>query len=224
MDRKQIFNKFRRIFEPILLVRSYFTIHCLGGGRALIKGRCHSLFAKCYISVSGRNNIITFGDMCQIRNTHIIINGNNNIINLGALCYIDGVSICIEDSNNTISIGRHCYIHNNTEISAIEGTEIRIGEDCLFSSDIIVRTGDSHSIIDVKTNKRINASQNITLGEHVWVGKRAMILKGSNIGPNSVVGAGAIVTKASEYQNNCVLAGIPARVIKNEINWMHIRS
>lgn len=160
------------------------------GGRAFIKGRSHALFTKCNISVSGKNNVIAFGDMCQIRNVHISICGDNNIIDLGELCYIDGISICIEDSNNTISIGRHCYIHNHTEISAIEGTEIKIEEDCLFSSDIVVRTGDSHSIIDVKTKKRINSSQNITLGEHVWVGKRAMILKGSNIGANSVVGAG----------------------------------
>ena len=66
----------------------------------------------------------------------------------------------------------------------------------MFSNDIEFRTGDSHSIVDLDTRKRINYSQNIHVGNHVWIGSRSIILKGVNIGNNSIIGTGSIVTKS----------------------------
>ncbi len=55
------------------------------------------------------------------------------------------------------------------------------------------------------------------IGNHVWIGENALILKGVKIGDNSIVGAGSVVTK--DVPNNSIVAGNPARIIKNNINW-----
>ena len=57
----------------------------------------------------------------------------------------------------------------------------------------------------------------IVIGNHVWIGRRAMIMKGVTIGDGAVVAAGAIVTK--DVPPNCVVAGVPARVVKENIFW-----
>ena len=87
----------------------------------------------------------------------------------------------------------------------------------MFSHNIRLRTSDSHSIVDSKGN-RINYSKNIVVGNHVWVGLESLILKGSVIADNSVVAARATVNKQFE-QSGCIIAGAPAKQIKEDINW-----
>ncbi|MBA2585639.1 MAG: maltose acetyltransferase, partial [Chthoniobacterales bacterium] len=50
------------------------------------------------------------------------------------------------------------------------------------------------------------------IGDNVWIGMNAVILKGVAIGENSVVAAGAVVTKS--VPENCVVAGNPAKIVK----------
>lgn len=55
------------------------------------------------------------------------------------------------------------------------------------------------------------------IGNHVWLGLNTSILKGVRIGNNSAVGNGTILTK--NVANNTIVAGNPARRIKENINW-----
>ena len=57
----------------------------------------------------------------------------------------------------------------------------------MVSKDVSIRTGDSHSIIDLKTKKRINFGKDVVIGNHVWLGLNTSILKGVRIGNNSIV-------------------------------------
>jgi len=91
----------------------------------------------------------------------------------------------------------------------------------MFFGEIEFRTGDSHSIIDNETKKRINMAQNIEVGNHVWIGARSIILKGVSIGNNSIIGTNSIVTK--NIPSHSVAAGIPAKVVKNNIDWVRTR-
>ena len=84
-----------------------------------------------------------------------------------------------------------------THLACIEGTAISIGEHCLFSSDVTLRTGDSHAITDL-AGKRINASEDIILADHVWVGNRAIITKGASVAQDSVVATGAIFNQSHQ--------------------------
>ena len=99
----------------------------------------------------------------------------------------------------------------------MEGTGITVGPDCLFSSEICFRTGDSHSVLDL-SGRRINASRSITVGEHVWFGRNVTLLKGAEIGPHCIVGTGAVVT-GKFPEPNCSLAGVPAKVVKRGVDW-----
>ena len=179
-----------------------------------------AVLIKCKIRSRGNNTIILHKG-AVLRHTTINIQGSNNIIEIGECVKINCGDIHIEDDGNSIVIDEGTNICGRTHLACIEGSSIKIGKDCLFSSEIVFRTGDSHSILDMDGN-RINPSENIVIGDHVWIGYRALVNKGVVIPKNSVVGTGAIVTKTFE-EENVVIAGVPAKIVKHNINWKHER-
>ncbi len=188
-----------------------------------IKGRnnrldfSRSLLKKNQISISGNDNQIVLGDRCTLRHCSIHITGNGNSLIFGDKVAMISGEIHIEDDGNIINIGSHTSFLGKTHLASIEGTKITIGENCLFSSDVVLRTGDSHSILN-QSGQRINPSEDITLANHVWVGNRAILTKGASVAQDSVVATGAILTSAVT-EPGVVIGGVPAKVIKQGINW-----
>ena len=178
----------------------------------------NGLLKNCKVSFSGTGNEIKIGFLSQIQNTHLIIHGNDNRIVIDDYCYVDNGQIYIEDIGGVIHIGKRTSVCGQTHLACIEGCSIEIGEDCMFSSGINVRTGDSHSVLDKDTRKRINPSCGVRIDNHVWVGNQATILKGVSIAAHSIVATGAIVTKSFE-ESNVILAGNPAKIVKHAIDW-----
>ena len=119
--------------------------------------------------------------------------------------------------DSTVEIGNNVSSTSRVRMTAAEGTTIKIGNDVMFASLNQVRADDAHPIFDVDSGLRVNVSSSITIGDHVWLGRAATVLAGARIGAGSVIGYGAIVTKA--IPNNCIAVGIPARVIKRNIAW-----
>ncbi|HKL94233.1 MAG TPA: hypothetical protein VJZ69_03020 [Clostridia bacterium] len=70
-------------------------------------------------------------------------------------------------------------------------------------------------INDMKTAS--DARRSIIINDHVWIGRGAFVLNGSNIGEGSIVGAHSLVKKA--FPNNCIVAGSPAKIIKRNVCW-----
>jgi acetyltransferase-like isoleucine patch superfamily enzyme len=173
------------------------------------------------ITVLGRNNTIIIHDLSRLLQCNITILGNNNRIEIGKNAYLDQADFYIEDNNNQIIIGDHSSIHGFTKLATIEGTSITIGQDCMFSRDIHLRTGDSHSIIN-SDKIRINPSENIEIGDHVWIGTKVICLKGVHISDHSIIGAGSLVTKQF-HEPHVILAGNPAKIIKHDIDWLRER-
>jgi acetyltransferase-like isoleucine patch superfamily enzyme/coenzyme F420-reducing hydrogenase beta subunit len=103
------------------------------------------------------------------------------------------------------------FINENVQITC--ASTITIGKKCTIARDVIVRDYDGHSILS--QNNEI--AKPIKIGNHVWIGNRAMILKGVTIGDGAVIAAGAIVTR--DVPENCIAAGCPARVIRENISW-----
>ena len=176
-----------------------------------------SLIKKSMVLIKGNYNTVEFPN-AKLKNCRIIIKGNSNTILIKDNCYLENVELYIEDSNNSIIIGEGTEMYGPIQLAAIEGTSIIIGEKCLFSQNISVRTGDSHSILDSSTSKRINPSKDVVLKEHIWVGYGSTILKGCVIESNSVIAAGSVVV-GKEYPANSVIGGNHAKVIKTDINW-----
>lgn len=163
----------------------------------------------------GKNNHVKLHEQSNLKNSFIEFKGNNSSFTIGQQTGISGTF--------RLGFGCHISIGNNTTstnavwVTCAEQTSITIGDDCMFATNNQIRTDDSHAIYDVNTGKRVNPSKNIVIGNHVWVAYGATILGGSHIGNGSVIGAYSLVKK--EVPNNCVVAGIPAKIIKKDIFW-----
>lgn len=174
------------------------------------------------ILIRGDRNILRFlpnkvGEVTHFEGLNISIYGNDNTITIGSHSSGNGFKISVEDDNNHIILGDRFTVGNNTELAAIEGTTIEFGNDCQLSANITLRTGDSHSIIDLQ-GKRTNPSKSIKIGNHVWIGNTVLIFKGTIVGDNSIVAGGSVVG-SKEFPANCIVGGNPAKVIKEGVNW-----
>lgn len=171
--------------------------------------------------VDGDNNQILIGKNCIIRNTTFFIQESNNLIELEDDISVFGAEFHIEQNSNCLKIGKGTTFHGRNgypvHIALDEGSCIVIDEDCMFSNGIQVRSTDSHSIIDMN-GKRINYAEDIYIGKHSWVGLGCILLKGTNIAPHTVVAAGSICT-SKFFQENCIVAGNPAKIVKQNIDW-----
>ena len=175
----------------------------------------------CNFRVYGNNNVIEIGKGCRLTNCNFNISGNNNIIKLPEFVTASNAEFYIEDDNNKIICGKHINFAGKIHLACTEGKQIIIGDDCLFSSDIVIRTGDSHSVVDLNGN-RINQAKDVKIDNHVWVGHRVLINKGVEIADNSIVGTGAVVTRAFDCASVCI-AGNPAKIVKENVSWVNER-
>ena len=175
------------------------------------------LMKNAHIQVNGRDNQICIKHPKANEGLTIFINGRDNRLTVEENCVLKNLTVWIEDDKNEVIIERDTLICGETKLSCIEGRKIRIGSNSMFSSGIEVRTGDSHSILN-EQGKRINPSADVMIGEHVWVGQGVTILKGVSIAPNSILATKAVVTKPFT-QEGVVLAGNPAKIVKENINW-----
>lgn len=116
-----------------------------------------------------------------------------------------------------VTIGNGNFIHGTLRVISIEGEKVIIGDDNLFSDDILIRNGDSHSVLNENGN-RINSSKEICIGNHNWFCEKSTILKDVIINDNTIIGYGAVVTK-SPGQSNIALGGNPAKILKSHVNW-----
>lgn len=176
---------------------------------------------KTTIRIKNSHNNLILMDGSYLERCSICIRGMYNTISVGRNCHLTDMEFYIEDDENCISIGENTTVGGKTHLACIEGTKIIIGDNCMLSKDIVFRTGDSHSIID-QSGRRINNSQDIIIGNHVWFGNKTTVLKGVKILDNSIVAAGSIVTDAIS-KSNVIIAGIPARIVKENINWLRER-
>lgn len=107
----------------------------------------------------------------------------------------------------------HSFVNTNSSINCFE--YIEIGRDTVISDDVKIQDSDNHHIIEDGIPK--NNTQPIIIGDHVWIGKNAIILKGVNIGEGAIVAAGAVVAK--DVPARCLVAGNPACVLKENVEW-----
>lgn len=178
---------------------------------------CKGSFMKhCSIEVYGSQNKIEIEPLTKLDYCHIFVRGNNNHIKIGRECVTNRLEIWVQDEGNVVEIGHNTWVTGKTHLAVTEGTVLQIGKRSLLSEEIVMRTSDSHSIFDLE-GKRLNPAQDIKIGDHVWIGNRVILLKGARVGDNSVIGAGAIVTK--EFEANSLLAGNPAKLIRKGICW-----
>ena len=111
-------------------------------------------------------------------------------------------------------IGDHTFIGHVVSFSVSES--IRIGNHCLLASGVQLSDYDGHPVdADRRRAGDPTPAENIrpiVIGNDVWIGSNAIILKGVAIGDRAIIGAGAVVTR--DVPPDVVVAGNPARVVK----------
>ena len=99
----------------------------------------------------------------------------------------------------------------NYNVTILDIAPVHIGDYCMIGPNTLITTvGHPFSPKDRREKKAY--SKPVAIGDDVWIGGNCTILPGVTIGNNVVVAAGAVVTK--DVPDNCVVAGVPARIIK----------
>ena len=174
-----------------------------------------------HVDIIGDNNRISIGPGCVLSNVHFRIRGSGHQIEFGENCRVSrGAVLWFEDHEGVLRVGSGTTMVE-VHIAVTENSKVIIGEDCMFANDIDIRTGDSHSVIDTQTGERLNYAGDVVISRHVWIAPHTVILKGVNIGANSIIATGAVVTKSCEP--GVIMGGNPAKVIKTGVSWKRER-
>lgn len=114
--------------------------------------------------------------------------------------------------------GKNVNIGDNVRISCCDSVEI--GSNVLIGSRVLIidnshgsYTGNKCDSPAIPPNQREIKSSPIVIEDNVWIGEGAVIQQGVTIGQGSIIGANSVVT--SNVPNNCICAGMPAKVIKH---------
>lgn len=172
----------------------------------------------------------------EIKNCHYKKNlrvrflGSNNIITIFYSQNIDAEFVC--HNNTKVEIGKSPYkqcftkpvfiwnqsqllIGENVSIDGVKiylanepNLKVKIGNDCMISRNIIIRSNDAHTIYDIKTKKVLNYPSDINIGNHCWIGENVSILKGANIPDNSVLGFATVYTQGSNTDIASISGGV----------------
>lgn len=97
-------------------------------------------------------------------------------------------------------------------IASTEGEQIIIENDCMFSNDIEIRNGDSHSI-KTGTEERTNWAESVVISDYVWLTAHVQILKGSTIPSHSIVANSSVITHKLNTPYS-IYGGNPVKLLK----------
>lgn len=167
------------------------------------------------IVFDGTGNRVEISDKARVIGLDISFRGNASSVYIGVSSSPKG-SIEI-GWGCKLKIGDRLQTTNKSVYRLAEATDISIGDDCLFASNVQIRTHDSHPIFDADTMERINSSKSITIGNRVWLGVNSSVMKGVTIGDGCVIGMNSVVT--TDIPENCIAVGSPARVVRRNIRW-----
>ncbi len=146
----------------------------------------------------------------SLRPTRLGMSNNSRLIVKDNFKIFDNAQIFI-NQNATLILGSG-YINSSVNLACYQ--QIEIGEDVAIAENVTIRDSDNHLII---SNPNFQKTAPIKIGNHVWIGMNATILKGVTIGDGAIIAAGAVVTK--DVPERCLVGGVPAGIIKKNVEW-----
>ena len=110
-----------------------------------------------------------------------------------------------------VSIGAKTVMGQECTISAFQ--HVKIGRECVIADRVMFIDFD-HGVVEVERPIRLQGiyKRDVNVGNNVWIGYGACILRGVTVGDNAIIGTNSVVTK--DVPANAVVAGLPARVIR----------
>lgn len=213
--------------NALLCAKSSFLRQCVvrieGSGNSTAIKDNSTIYGENHqtVFIAGNENCIIVGKNCTLRKVSFFIRGNRNKIIIEDNCSLYAAQFHIEQDENEIHIGSGTTFHGREEhsiqVAVDEGSRVQVGKDCMLSHGVQIRSTDSHSIVD-ETGVRLNPASDVEIGNHCWLGLQSILLKGTVVGAHCVIGAGAVCSK-KYVKPNCVIAGNPASIVKEKIDW-----
>ncbi len=204
--------KFVKI-EPADSVKSNWEV--VGQGSGVFSNGKPMRMAEA-VKITGNNSRVYVMHGAQVYG-HIEIKGDNSTVYIGARTRLRGLRVVITGDNASVTFGQEATTEHAVFFAFHSGANIVVGDDCMFSSGVVLRTNDHHAIFDRNTKELLSTPDDIVVGAHAWIGNGARITKGVTIGRGGVIGQMSVVTKDTEP--HCVYAGVPAKKVRENIAW-----
>jgi len=136
--------------------------------------------------------------------------GPNAVVHLGRWSWL-GHGTKIRCHEGVISIGAKTVMGQECTISAYQ--HVKIGRECVIADRVMFIDFD-HGAVEVDRPIRLQGiyKRDVNVGNNVWIGYGACILRGVSVGDNAIIGANSVVTK--DVPANAVVAGLPAKIIR----------
>jgi acetyltransferase-like isoleucine patch superfamily enzyme len=130
-------------------------------------------------------------------------------LELGAHCRL-GRDVFLDTNGGRIALGNHVRINAGSVL--VSYSSITIGDDCLIGEYVSIRDANHGTHVGSPMRLQPHATAPIIIGNNVWVGRGAVILKGVHIGDGAVVAANSVVTR--DVAPGTLVGGVPAKLIK----------
>lgn len=209
--------KIKALIKKCRESKSYFIIVVVRYLFYKISGR--NILANHRVTIDGVKKIHTNG-LLQVgmnsagfmhRHDRTYLNIRGNLVFEGDYSIGKGCRIVISDG--AVARFGSGYTNSNTNFIIMHG--ITIGNGCAISWNCQFLDEDFHNIYYKDKKEK---SPSIEIGDHVWIGSNVSILKGSRIADGCVVASGSVVSSVFD-RANCLVAGNPAKVIRENITW-----
>lgn len=167
---------------------------------------------------------VKYGKKLLLKGVPIIFNKSGATLSIGDNCTIKSsfLSNLVGLYSRSIIVTRtpqaEIVIGDNVGVSGATiyaRQSIKIGENTLIGGNVKIFDNDFHPLeVEARNidDKDKISSKPVVIGKNCFIGCNSLILKGTVLGDGCVVGAGAVVS--GKFEDNCVIAGNPAKVIK----------
>lgn len=204
--------------------RWYYTVHrsrtnVRGGGNDIRWDRAY--LSGCTITVNGSGNRIVIHPGARLSGCVVSVVGDGHRLEIGPDCDLKKSMFWFEGDHCVQEVGPRTTFEGVLLACPERQTAIRIGAECMFSHNVEVRAGDSHSVIARASGMRLNPPRDVVIGDRVWVASDVRILRGVRIGAGSVIAIGSIVTRS--VRGHTVSGGHPNRTLMAGIDWSRQR-
>jgi acetyltransferase-like isoleucine patch superfamily enzyme len=146
------------------------------------------------------------------QNVYIEKNSTVNNVIIGDNTKISGNVKIFGSTNNLVEIGEECYFGINTMIEGYNG-KVLIGNNVSFAQNICLLTGSGPNASEILQRIFPILKENISVGDHTWIGANSIIMPGVNLGKFCVVAANSFVNQS--FDDYSIIGGSPAKLIRN---------
>lgn len=221
-------NKLRRLARISIWKSLFFNFYMLPFSKAIrfpiVVSRntyFYNLSGKISIPGDVKFGMIRFGFMGEDtnvwKNDRVLINIAGSIIFRGDVRFGVGFSLRVE-KKGLLQMGNNILLNYNTKIICYDS--IIIADDCNIAWDVQILDTDLHFIKNTVDESISSRTMPVKIGRNNWIGNRVTILKGTQTSNYCIIGSGSILTSKTKSNINSIVAGSPAKIIKENFAYI----